>query len=340
MARVDVSVLGAGIFGLCCAWSLLARGARVRIIDPAGVGAGASGGIVGALAPHVPEQWNAKKQFQFESLMMARSLWPEVEALAGMSTGYARTGRVQPLADEAAVALAQARAVTAAELWQGQAEWEVGSADVWCPSPSGQVVRDTLSAHLHPRRAVQALAEACRRRGAEVVAAGVPEGAVIHTTGSAGLAELSQGARRSLGQGIKGQAALLRADYRGAAQVFAEGVHVIPHLDGTVAVGSTTEREAVDLACDAQLEAVVERARAAVPVLAGAEVVERWAGWRPRARSRAPVLGRYPGRDGAFVANGGFKIGFGMAPKVGEVMADLVLEGRVSYPPEFEIAAL
>ncbi|MBS0565688.1 MAG: FAD-dependent oxidoreductase, partial [Proteobacteria bacterium] len=37
-------------------------------------------------------------------------------------------------------------------------------------------------------------------------------------------------------------------------------------------------------------------------------------------------------------ANGGFKIGFGMAPKVAEVMADLVLYGRDAIPEGFRIA--
>ncbi len=50
------------------------------------------------------------------------------------------------------------------------------------------------------------------------------------------------------------------------------------------------------------------------------------------------MLGAWPGRPGHFIANGGFKIGFGMAPKVGEVMAALVLEGRNDIPPGFGVA--
>ncbi|HGG65463.1 MAG TPA: FAD-binding oxidoreductase, partial [Rhodobacteraceae bacterium] len=61
---------------------------------------------------------------------------------------------------------------------------------------------------------------------------------------------------------------------------------------------------------------------------------ERWAGVRPRGRKMTPILGAYPGRDGHFIANGGFKIGFGIAPKVGEVMADLVLDGDARGIPE------
>ena len=72
-------------------------------------------------------------------------------------------------------------------------------------------------------------------------------------------------------------------------------------------------------------------------MLAGADVVERWAGVRPRAKSRAPLLGAWPGRPGQFVANGGFKIGFGMAPKVARVMVDLVMDGRDGIPAGFRV---
>ena len=82
---------------------------------------------------------------------------------------------------------------------------------------------------------------------------------------------------------------------------------------------------------------MIARAEAAVPVLRHARVIERWAGVRPRARTRAPMLGPWPGRPGHYVANGGFKIGFGMAPKVAEVMAALILEGQDGIPDGFRV---
>ena len=332
MATADMTVMGAGIFGLSVAYACARRGAFVRVIDPHGVAAGSSGGVVGALAPHVPENWNSKKAFQFESLMMAAPFWAGVEALTGADVGYARSGRLQPLADARAVALARARAGTAAELWEGQAVWEVIPAgDVaWMPpSPTGLVVRDTLSGLIHPRRATRALADAVVALGGEVVPVGPEDGAVVWATGWHGVQEIG-------GTGVKGQAALLRYDAAGQPQLFADALHIIPHADGTVAVGSTSERDFDDpAAVDAGLDDVLARALAAFPVLAGAEVVERWAGVRPRSRSRAPVLGPHPTRPGQFIANGGFKIGFGMTPKVGEVMADLVLEGRDTVPEGF-----
>jgi glycine/D-amino acid oxidase-like deaminating enzyme len=47
------------------------------------------------------------------------------------------------------------------------------------------------------------------------------------------------------------------------------------------------------------------------------------------------MLGRHPLRTDHFIANGGFKIGFGIAPRVADVMADLVLEGRDTIPSDF-----
>ncbi|MFT7137154.1 MAG: glycine oxidase, partial [Akkermansiaceae bacterium] len=59
LAMVEITIRGAGIFGLSVAWACVTRGATVQIIDPFGAASGASGGIVGALAPHVPEKWSA-----------------------------------------------------------------------------------------------------------------------------------------------------------------------------------------------------------------------------------------------------------------------------------------
>ena len=135
---------------------------------------------------------------------------------------------------------------------------------------------------------------------------------------------------------MKGQAILLNYAASGAPQLFADALHIVPHSDGTVAIGSTSEREFDDpTQVDHQLDDVHTRAIAAFPVLADAPIIARWAGVRPRSRSRAPMLGYHPFEEGAFVANGGFKIGFGMAPLVGDVMADLVLDGVDRIPEAF-----
>jgi len=335
--------MGGGVFGLACAWEMARRGARIRVIERVRVGAGASGGVVGALAPHAPERWTPLKAFQRDSLLGADAFWSGVAAASGLSPGYARTGRLQPIDDAAALARAQERAAAAADLWRGAATWRVIDAPPdadWAPaSATGRLIEDTLSARLHPGQALAALADAIRARGGAVIegeaAKDAPDGApVVWATGASGLAALSTWADREIGRGVKGQAAVLGLDRREAPQIYADGLHVVPHNDGTVAVGSTTERDfAAPDSTDARLDDVIARVRAAVPALSDAPVLRRWAGLRPRARSRQPVLGAWPGRAGHFVANGGFKIGFGLAPGVAQVMADLVLEGRDRIPP-------
>jgi len=339
MATADVTVMGAGVFGLSIAWACLRRGAAVQVIDPAGVGAGASGGIVGALAPHVPEQWNAKKAFQLDSLLMAGAFWHDVANTGGKNPGYVRAGRLQPLADDAAVGLARRRAASAGDVWGDHATWSVVHATdyIWAPpSPTGLLVYDTLTALLHPAQAMQALAAAIAAQGGRIMTNGAPQGRVIWATGAAGLDDLTAQRGRLVGTGIKGQAATLRYDAAGLPQLFVDGLHIVPHDDGTVAIGSTTERDFDDEATtDNQLDALIATARAALPVLRDAPVVQRWAGLRPRTRSRAPMLGAHPYRADEYIANGGFKIGFGMAPKVAQVMADLVLDDRDTIPDDF-----
>jgi len=340
----QITVMGAGIFGLSAAWAMARRGASVRVIEAVRVGAGSSGGVVGALAPHVPEQWNAKKAFQLHSLLMAEDFWRDVAQTGGRDPGYARLGRVQPLADDAAVERARERGRNAETLWQGRAEWRVvpvGSVPgLRVRAATGLMIHDTLSARMRPRGAAEALVAALASRGVTIeIGSEAPEGLVLWATGAQGLRDLGADLGQPMGNGVKGQAALLRADFRNAPQLFAESLHVVPHADGTVAIGSTSERDfAAAETTDGQLEDLIARVRALSPDLAQAPVLERWAGVRPRSPSRAPMLGEWPGRPGHFVLNGGFKIGFGMAPKLAELAAALILDGEDQVPEGFRVS--
>ena len=348
MARVDLTVRGGGIFGLACAFTASRRGAKVRLIETAHIGAGSSGGLIGALAPHVPENWNPKKQFQLDSLLMAEGFWADVARIGGTDPGYLRSGRLQPLPDAHAVTLARARIAEAAILWQGRATWSVipATGAAWEPqSPTGLLIHDTLTARLSPRAAGKALTAALHALGAEVVIGDhADEGAVLWATGYQGLQDLNAAFGKAVGAGVKGQSLALRLpdlDPAALPQLFADALHIVPHADGSIAIGSTSENtwDSPD-SLDARCDDLLTRARAALPILDRAEIIDRWAGIRPRAKTRSPMLGPWPGRPGQFIANGGFKIGFGMAPKVAEVMADLILTGTDhAIPPGFRVEA-
>ncbi len=319
------------------------RGASVNVIEAGRIGAGSSGGTVGALAPHAPENWNPKKAFQLDSLIAADAFWRCVEQAGQRASGYGRTGRIQPVADAATARLAD-RIADARLRWPADMQMQLTDSPdsrLLPDSPSGLWLHDRLTARIAPRLALMALAAAIRAQGGTIAegqtAPADLRGPVLWATGTMGLHDLGADLGRDMGRGIKGQSALLDFAAPDAAQVFADGLHIVPHADGTTAIGSTSENSFDHDAPDDLLDQVIARARAICPALADAPVIDRWAGLRPRARSRAPILGPWPGRPGHFVANGGFKIGFGMTPGIAAVMADLILDGHDTIPDGFRI---
>ncbi len=340
--KQDVIVIGAGIFGLCCAHACLERGLSVTILERNCVGAGASGGIVGAMAPYVPDGWSAKKQFQLDALLSAASFWPRIDNISGQKSGYGRIGRVQPLTGELNLARAVRRVEGAKRHWGENASWRVENG----------AVHDTLTARIHPAKACQSLAQACRHQGGAILegveVTGISEGQVTCTTGTclaraivlaAGfetfqLLEPFVGA--GSGTGVKGQAMLLRPTtaYDGAL-IQTENLYIVPHDDGTIAVGSTSEDVWDTTLTDAKLDSLYQEAITQFPELADAEILARWSGIRPKARGRDPMVGRISSTNSLFVATGGFKTAFGIAHEIGHAMAQVILGEIANLPPSF-----
>lgn len=331
----EITVAGGGIFGLSCAWELVRRGQPVRLFEARHIGAGASGGHVGALAPHAPDIWNGKKEAQLRALIAADAWWAGIAQAGGVDPGYGRTGRIQPVPEGAADRMRE-RIAGARKHWPDWADMaltETPHTALTPAAPAGLWLTDSLTARINPRRACTALDAAIRAKGGDIIEGRAapgngPHHTIIWATGVAGLGPFG-------GNGVKGQSALLGFAAPHAPQVFADGLHIVPHGDGTVAIGSTSERDRTDTGTDDQLDALIAKARALCPALASAPVLDRWAGIRPRAKSRAPIVGAWPGRAGHYIANGGFKIGLAMAQPCAAMLADLILEGRDTIPAEF-----
>lgn len=346
----SITVIGGGIFGLSCAWEITRRGAAVTLIEARAIGAGSSGGTVGALAPHAPENWNDKKQVQLDALIAAQDWWADIARIGGTDPGYLRAGRIQPVPDQRTLDRCADRVRAARQHWPEWAEMTLTDSPgtpLICDSPTGVWLHDTLTARLSPRAAGAALAAALRAAGGTIITGqhATPDdidGPALWATGAAGLHDLSADLNRPIGNGVKGQSALLHLpggpDLRNAPQLYADGLHIVPHADGGIGIGSTSERDFDDgSATDHLLDDILTRARALCPLLETAELTDRWAGIRPRAASRAPLLGPWPGRHGHVVANGGFKIGFGMAPAIAAMIADLMLSDHDRIPAAFRL---
>lgn len=352
----DVIVVGGGIFGLSAAYHCALAGLSVHLFEADHIGAGASGGIVGALSPHTPDSWNVKKQFQLEALVKAPKFWTDVDARSGLSSGYAPIGRVCPVLSERTREMAVQRIEDARLRWGDAFTWEVADGDpriISDATPFG-VTYDTLTARLNPAKACMSLKAALMNMGViieegapvETVANGVVKGPwgelsadrIILAQGVNLFEMLAQKFERSAGDGIKGQAALLDVDLRGSPVMFVDGIFVVPHEDGTTAVGSTSEREYIDaFSIDGQLDELLEHAASLIPCLKDVRVRSRWAGIRPRAARRNPLLGPIPNDRTLLLAGGGFKIGLGIAHHVGEMLADVIIGKPVDIPINFQL---
>lgn len=353
----DAVIIGGGIFGLSTAYSCILRGLKTCVLEKERIGAGASGGIVGALSPHLPDHWNEKKQFQFEALSEAPAYWQKIETLSGLATGFGRIGRLMLIPDLKTRMRSEAVKESAKLHWNGRYGFDIleeAPAFINAKHAPFGIIHEGLSARLLPRRALRALAQAVENLGGEIregesvreIASGRIETdhAIYHAPrsvvadGVSGLERLSMQIGRPIGAAIKGQAALLHCDLGAIPQVFAEGLYIVPQAEGFCAVGSTSEDHFADLKTDDRLEALIKRAGEVVPKLKAAPVKERWVALRPKARRRNPLLGPHPDLKNVFVANGGFKIGFGIAPKIGEIMADFMEGAAPIFPKSFTFA--
>lgn len=363
----DILVVGGGVMGLWAALKAAEAGLAVTLVDAGAIGQGASGGLLGALFPWMPDRWDAKKQYQFDALVSLPAEIARLEAATGLSACYRRVGRLVPLPKPHLRDIARRHARDAAANWQsgdGRFHWhlrdDAPGAPVLAPeSCAAGHVLDTLAARVEPRALVRLLRAALERlpqariveharlvsldavRGRAEIAARDPgtllfSHAVI-TAGAASfpiLESLLPPLPKPLGQGVKGQAALMRADMDPASPVvFLNGLYVVPHEGGLAAVGSTSENGFADpLATDELLDGVIGRARALIPALADAPVIERWAGIRPKAIGRDPLAGPLPGHDNVIALTGGFKISFGVAHRLAASALGPVL-GDAQAPP-------
>jgi glycine/D-amino acid oxidase-like deaminating enzyme len=338
--KPDLIVCGAGIVGLWGALKAVEAGLSVTIIEAKAPGAGASGGVVGALMPHQPGGWSAKKALQLEGLMSLPGEIAALEAATGLSAGYARTGRVMPIWSEAEKARHATWAAGAEAHWPKGLSWEAEAAmppAQWLApncAPFG-VARDSLAGRLEPRAMVRLLACALEGRAQFRLGAGVARisedcsvllddrgrirsGHVLIATGINAFQHTEPFVRRTIGVGVKGQAALLRplAPFKPAELpvIYADGLYIIAHANGTVAVGSTSENSySSPDATDELLDGVIARALDVCPLIRNADILERWAGVRPKHESRDPVVVPLPGAPRVIAALGAFKIGFGIA---------------------------
>ena len=354
--------------GLWAAVKAERLGMSTVLVEAGHAGQGASGGLLGALMPHMPDRWNAKKQMQFEALVTLEEEVARLEAETGLSCGYRRSGRLIPLPKPHLRTIALRHSAEAESNWrQGGHDfgWHVTGAPLQPGWPAAGfaeagLVHDTLAARVFPRGLVGALRAALAQarhvnlaEGHEV--AGIDpalariafrDGKTLgfgHCIVAAGhqafplIEAISAKLSKPLGQPVKGQAALLAAEIDPDwPLLFLDGLYVVPHDGGRVAIGSTSEDHfEAPSSTDALLDDLISRARVLAPALADAPVVERWAGLRPKAIDRDPMVGPHPDHPGVIALAGGFKVSFGLAHHLADAALRIVQGGDAGLPASF-----
>ncbi len=362
---------GGGVMGLWTALFAAQRGLSVHLVERRQIGAGASGGVLGALMPHLPDRWNAKKAFQFAALVSIEAEIATLEAETGLSAGYRRSGRLIPITKPQNRDTAMGHAWDALSVWstpERSFAFEVLDAAPIAGWPRAEamphgLVHDHLAARLSPRGLLAVLKAALERQATVTITEGVSLSALDP---AAGLAHLDDGTHlpfghcvlavgvetfpllqslttlaKPAGMGVKGQAALLQASVDpGLPVVFADGLYIVPHENGVVAIGSTSENSFGEAQnTDGLLDALIEKARLMAPILAAAPVIERWAGVRPKAIGREPMVGRHPDHANLSLMTGGFKVSFGLAHALARAVLNEIEGGTLDVPPSFTVPA-
>jgi len=365
-------IVGGGIMGLWAAIHAERLGIDAMLVEAGRLGQGASGGLLGALMPHMPDKWNAKKQFQFDSLVSLEAEIAALELQTGLSAGYRRSGRLIPLPKPHLREIALGHSRDAEARWiagERHFHWHVldrPPQETWVDAAAGEsgFVYDTLAARVAPRSFIAVLTAALRdarhvriveqlalddldldRNVAMTTRGEIAFGHCIVAAGHHSFPVLerhSQGLAKPLGQPVKGQAALFKVDVDPSMPtIFRDGLYVVAHEGGHVAVGSTSENRFDEpFSTDGQLDGLLEAAGQLVPALQGAPVLERWAGLRPKAIDRDPMIGVHPDHGSLIALTGGFKVSFGLAHRLAAAAVHLAagLQPPFALPESFLLA--
>lgn len=337
--RPDVLVVGGGIMGVAAAHACEEGGlGDVVLVEAADeLGAGATGGAAGLLAPephhgvdpdalvalgrHSLAAWRRLHQAIPGGLGLVDLDWLGLLASAGAWEG--RSPAARPADHE-----------TVARLVPGLAgEWV------------GMLVPD--QARLNPLVAVARLARRLRRvvtgvralsdrvgggavREVETTAGRVSPGAVLFATGdppALGGLGLSVPADRVKGHLVCTGPVPAPMPWHGTVDPI--GTHL---GDGRVLVGGTLEPGDDDPTVRGEVvEEMVAKAARLLPALAEAGVTCAWTCFRPHHPDGMPVIDRVPGVDNAWLTSGHFRTGVLLAPATAALLAHWVATG--SRPP-------
>lgn len=330
-SRLSVSIVGAGVIGLSCAWALSRRGAQVTLYDKSEPGRGASWAAAGMLAPAYEGACeDGAHPGLFDLCLEGAALWrsfaTELEEASGQPIGYA-PGPSLAVTTEAEGAdrlrhMSQILDVADAP-WEALSQQQARDLEPALTAPLSGALLLPTDGHVDNRALCKALIIACRDAGVRFnIGRSVQRHddlggeTVLWTTGAAPLLSGVHPVKGAAFCAPPSSATPKRAVRCGS-------LYFTPHTDRVV-IGATVEPGKHDL--DPEPAQILQLHAAAAALCAGVQDISpnaSWAGVRPGTRDHAPMLGQLTSGD--WVAAGHYRNGILLAPLTGEIMANMIL---------------
>jgi glycine oxidase len=112
--------------------------------------------------------------------------------------------------------------------------------------------------------------------------------------------------------------------------LFAQDSYIVPKADGRIVVGATVEAGSYDPnVTPAGIMHILHHAMQLVPGLADLPIEESWVGLRPTTPDKGPILGKTSWSN-LFLAGGYWRNGVLLAPKTGQMIAQLIAGQELS----------
>jgi len=366
----DVVIIGGGVIGLTVARALARRGVRdICLLERGSLGTESSFAAGGMLAPQAEAD---SPDGLFNLLCLSRDLYrsfaEELKDETGIDVELDTTGTLYLAFSEHEQAEIEKRFE-----WQTYAGLPVEKLTPDdarllepCVSPAlTGALRFPLDIQVENRRLLSALANSVAELGVQTVSGVNVE--TIETKNrrvqgvqtSSGFVSCSQvviaaGAwtgfidSRIKVNPVRGQMICLAARPQLTRHViYSPRGYIVPRQDGRLLAGSTSEY--VGYAKEVTVggvTSILKNALEIAPDISKLPIADSWAGLRPRAADGLPVLGPCGEIDGLVFATGHYRNGILLAPITGELIAEIVVENKVSpviasfSPDRFATASL
>lgn len=355
MRTCDVAIIGGGIIGVSIAFELAAEKLQVIVLDRQEPGHEASWAAAGMLSPAPDSPRDLPlAPFALESLRQYPLFIQAIEQESGKRAAYVREGAFEtffsPDADRACQE--RLRELSALGILAESIPAEVARSGECSVSPTaGAALWLPDEGTVEPRRLMEALLDAARKRGVEIRAHSEVNGFlregdrcngvvtssdafsakhVIVAAGcfSGGITNepwLEQIART---RPVRGQMLALLPKPGAAAPrrvVRSERGYLVPRADGRIVAGSTLEEAGFEKHVTAAgLNKILAAAIEMCPALGSAEILETWSGLRPGTPDDLPILGQTE-IDGLWMATGHYRNGILLSAATSKVFCELIV---------------